>query len=76
MHPLPTVGDLPLMGPLDMRGFVGAATIMGCLKHGASFSGLDDQDDPVLLFRLKDEDLLEAPMILPSCKVLDSPVPE
>ena len=25
------------------------------------FSGLDDQDDPVLLFRLKDEDLLEAP---------------
>ena len=34
---------------------------MGCLKYGASFSGLDDQDDPVLLFRLKDEDLLEAP---------------
>ena len=34
---------------------------MGCLKYGASFSGFDDQDDPVLLFRLKDEDLLEAP---------------
>ena len=50
-----------IMGPLDMRGLVGAATIMGCLKYGASFSGLDDQDDPVLLFRLKDEDLLEAP---------------
>ena len=32
---------------------------MGCLKYGASFSGFDDQDDPVLLFRLKDEDLLE-----------------
>ena len=50
-----------IMGPLDMRGLVGAATIMGCLKYGACFSGLDDQDDPVLLFRLKDEDLLEAP---------------
>ena len=50
-----------IMGPLDMRGLVGAATIMGCLKYGACFSGLDDQDDPVLLFRLKDEDLVEAP---------------
>ena len=50
-----------IMGPLDMRGLVGAATIMGCLKYGACFSGLDDQDDPVLLFRLKDEDLLEVP---------------
>ena len=50
-----------IMGPVDMRGLVGAATIMVCLKYGASFSGLDDQDDPVLLFRLKDEDLLEAP---------------
>ena len=34
---------------------------MGCSKYGASFSGLDDQDDPVLLFRLKDDDLLDAP---------------
>ena len=50
-----------IMGPLDMRGLVGAATVMGCLKYGACFSGLDDQDDPVLLIRLKDEDLLEAP---------------
>ena len=47
------------MGPLDMRGLVGAATIIGCLKYGA-FSGLDDQDDPVFLVRLKDEDLVEA----------------
>ena len=39
----------------------GAATIIGCLKYGASFSGLDDQDDPVFLIRLKDEDLLESP---------------
>ena len=47
------------MQPSDKKK-VGAATIMGCLKYGASFSGFDDQDDPVLLFRLKDEDLLEA----------------
>eukprot|EP00434_Breviolum_minutum_P044207 symbB.v1.2.039461.t1/scaffold6579.1/size16916/1 len=50
-----------IMGPLDMRGLVGAATIIGCLKYGASFSGLDDQDNPVFLIRLKDEDLLESP---------------
>ena len=50
-----------IMGPLDMRGLVGAATIMGCLKYGACFTGLDAQDDPVLILRLKDEDLLEAP---------------
>eukprot|EP00434_Breviolum_minutum_P019611 symbB.v1.2.017298.t1/scaffold1343.1/size124258/7 len=50
-----------IMGPLDMRGLVGAATIIGGLKYGACFSGLDDQDDPVFLIRLKDEDLVEAP---------------
>ena len=50
-----------IMGPLDMRGLVGAATIIGCLKYGACFSGLDDQDDLVFLVRLKDEDLVEAP---------------
>ena len=48
------------MGPLDMRGLVGAASIIGCLKYGASFCGQDDQDDPVFLIRIKDEDLLEA----------------
>ena len=50
-----------IMGPLDMRGLVGAATIMGCLKYGPCFSGLDAQDDPVLILTFKDEDLLEAP---------------
>ena len=49
-----------IMGPLDMRGLVGAATIIGCLKYGACFSGLDDQDR-VFLVRLKDDDLVEAP---------------
>ena len=50
-----------IMGPLDMQRLVGAATIIGCLKYGASFSGLDDQDDSVFLIHLKDEDLLESP---------------
>ena len=50
-----------IMSPLDMRGLVGAATIMGCLNYGACFSGLNAQDDSVLILRLKDEDLLEAP---------------
>ena len=44
-----------------MRGLVAAATIIGCLKYGACFSGLDAQGQPVLQLRLKDEDLLEAP---------------
>ena len=60
------------MSPLDMLGLVGAATIMGCLKYGASFSGFDDQDDPVLLFRLKDEDLLEVFFLLLAARVRSS----
>ena len=48
-----------IMGPLDMRGLVGAATIMGCLKYGACFSGFDANDQPLLQLLLKDEDLLE-----------------
>ena len=32
-----------------------------CLKYGACFSGLDDQEDPVFLVRLKDDDLVRAP---------------
>ena len=50
-----------IMGPLDMRGLVGAATIMGCLKFGACCSGLDANDQPLLQLLLKDEDLLQAP---------------
>ena len=50
-----------IMGPLDMRGLVGAATIMGCLKYGACFIGFGANDQPQLQLLLKDEDLLEAP---------------
>ena len=44
-----------IMGPLDMRGLVGAATIWAVWNMGPV-----SVDDPVLLFRLKDDDL-EAP---------------
>ena len=50
------------MGPLDMRGLVGAAAIMGCLKFGVS--GLVDlmlMTNCCCNFLLKDEDLLEDP---------------
>ena len=62
-----------IMGPLDMRGLVGASTIIGCLKYGACFSGLDEQEDPVFLVRLKDDDLVE---VRPFCKAYDSPARE
>ena len=31
-----------IMGPLDMRGLMGAATVIGCLKYGAGLCGMDD----------------------------------
>ena len=49
-----------IMGPLDMCGLVRAATIISCLKYGAFFGGQSEQDDPVFLIRLKDEELVEA----------------
>ena len=30
-----------IMGPLDMRGLMGAATVIGCLKYGAGLCGMD-----------------------------------
>ena len=29
-----------IMGPLDMRGLLGAATVIGCLKYGAGVCGV------------------------------------
>ena len=40
---------------------IGHARSIRCLKYGACFSGLDEQEDPVFLIRLKDDDLLESP---------------
>ena len=31
------------MGPLDMRGLLGAATVIGCLKYGAGVCGFDTE---------------------------------
>ena len=50
-----------IMGPLDMRGLVGAATVIGCLKYGACLSGLDGEGTPRVLLQFKDTDLHEAP---------------
>ena len=60
-----------IMGPLDMHGLVRASTVIGCLKYGACFSGLDDQEDPVFLVRLKDDDLVEAPYDSPARESLE-----
>ena len=32
-----------IMGALDMRGLLGAATVIGCLKYGAGVCGLDTE---------------------------------
>ena len=32
-----------IMGPLDMKGLVGAATVIGCLKYGAGLCGMSSQ---------------------------------
>ena len=65
-----------IMGPLDMQGLVGVATIIGCLKYGASFSGLDEQEDSVFLIRRKDDDILESPDDALSYKACGSPALE
>ena len=53
--------DLPHHGPIGCARLGRGSDYHGLFEMCASFSGLDGQDDPVLLFRLKDEDLLEAP---------------
>ena len=32
-----------IMGPLDMKGLLGAATVIGCLKYGAGMCGFDPE---------------------------------
>ena len=56
----------PYKSPADMRNhgslghaWSGSGNNVGCLKYEACFSGLDAQDDSVLILRFKDEDLLE-----------------
>ena len=35
-----------IMGPLDMRGLLGAATVIGCLKYGAGLCGMHGRNVP------------------------------
>ena len=49
-----------IMGPLDMRGLMGAATVMGCLKHGAGVCGVHEDNRVVEVF-LKENSIDESP---------------
>ena len=42
-----------IMGPLDMRGLLGAATVIGCLKYGAGVCGVHVSNPAAEVF-LKD----------------------
>ena len=39
-----------LMGPLDMKGLLGAATVIGCLKYGAGLCGFDLEHRDVKMY--------------------------
>ena len=49
-----------IMGPLDMRGLLGAATVIGCLKYGAGVCGVHD-DNPSAEVFLKERSLDAGP---------------
>ena len=49
-----------IMGPLDMRGLLGAATAIGCLKYGAGVCGVH-ADNPSAEVFLKEGSLNEGP---------------
>ena len=48
------------MGPLDMRGLLGAATVIGCLKYGAGVCGVHVNNPSAEVF-LKDASLGAGP---------------
>ena len=49
-----------IMGPLDMRGLLGAATVIGCLKYGAGVCGVHVSNPAAEVF-LKDGSLNGGP---------------
>ena len=49
-----------IMGPLDMRGLLGAATVIGCLKYGAGMCGVHVNNPSAEVF-LKDGSLNAGP---------------
>ena len=49
-----------IMGPLDMKGLLGAATVIGCLKYGAGLCGFNpDQRD--VCMHLRETDIGKGP---------------
>ena len=49
-----------IMGPLDMRGLMGAATVIGCLKYGAGVCGVHEDNRSVEVY-LKEDSIDEGP---------------
>ena len=49
-----------IMGPLDMRGLMGAATVIGSLKYGAGVCGMSD-DNPAAEVYLKEKTIDAGP---------------
>ena len=61
-----------IMGPLDMRGLLGAATVIGCLKYGAGVCGVH-ADNPSAEVFLKEGSLNAAQMTVLFFNLCDGP---
>ena len=57
-----------IMGPLDMRGLLGAATVIGCLKYGAGLRGMNEKNRTVEM-HLREASIDDGP---DDCSFLDS----
>ena len=57
-----------IMGLLDMRGLLGAATVISCLKHGAGVCGMNEENRTVEMY-LKENSIDEG---ADDCSFLDS----
>ena len=54
-----------IMGPLDMKGLMGAATVMGCLKYGVGLCGMGSQRR-MFEMHLREASITSGPEIAPS----------
>ena len=57
-----------IMGPLDMRGLLGAAPVIGCLKYGAGLRGMTEKNRMVEM-HLREASIDDGP---DDCSFLDS----
>ena len=57
-----------IMGPVDMRGLLGAATVIGCLKYGAGLCGMNEKNRMVEM-HLREASIDDGP---DDCSFLDS----